>query len=256
MRVLRVALPAVLLAVAGLPSPVAAAAIPTARPVPSIAYVGPLFVPSLLGLGPALRLPHYCSASVVHSPGHYLAITAAHCVYGSGWGIEFAPGYSDGVSPYGVWAVRRAYLDPAWRRTRDPQHDFAVLQLGRHSGRGVEDATGPAPGLGSAPAAGTPVTVDGYLAGSGGRPITCTAPVYYTARYPSFDCAGYADGVSGGPWVAHGRIVGVTGGLHQGGCTPSTSYSSPFGRDVAALLTRAAAGGPGDLAPAPSGDGC
>jgi hypothetical protein len=227
-----------------------------AASVVSIPTVGPLFLPSALGIGPALRLPHYCTASVIHSPGHDLALTAAHCVIGSGFATEFAPGYHYGVSPYGVWAVRRAYVDAAWIRNQDPAHDFAILELARHGGVGVEDRTGPAPALGSAPAAGTQVTVDGYVAGFGGHPITCSAAVYYAAGYPTFDCPGYAGGVSGGPWLAGGQVVGAIGGLHQGGCTASTSYSAPFGPAVAALLVRAEAGGRGDVAPLPAGDGC
>ena len=219
------------------PGPVSVTSIPT---------VGPLFLPSVLGLGPALGLPHYCSASVVHSAGHDLALTAAHCVYGNGFAIEFAPGFHDGVSPYGVWAVRRVYLDAQWLHGHDPQHDFAVLQLARKGGRGVEDRTGAAPRLGHAPASGSTVTVDGYVAGSGGRPISCSASVYYTGGYPSFDCAGFRDGVSGGPWLQGGRVVGVIGGLHQGGCTAATSYSARFGADVAELLARAELGGPGN----------
>ena len=255
MRLRVVAATALALAVVFVPLTADAAPVPVARHVPSIPTVGPLFF-SALGLGPALRLPHYCSAGVVHSRGHNLVITAAHCVYGTGFGIEFAPGYSDGATPYGVWSVRRAYVDPGWKNDRDPQHDFAVLELAARGRRNVEDVTGSAPRLGSAPPAGSRVTVDGYLAGSGGTPITCTAPVYYTHGYPSFDCAGYADGVSGGPWLAGGRVVGVTGGLHQGGCTSSTSYSAAFGPDVAALLARARAGGPGDVVPLPGPDGC
>lgn len=237
------------------PAAAGAAPIRTAQTVTSIPTVGPLFFPSVLGLGPLLRLPHYCSASVVHSPGHDLVLTAAHCVYGRGLGIEFAPGYHDGVSPYGVWAVRHAYLDPAWLHGQDPQHDYAVLVLAPVAGHNVEDRTGAAV-LGTAPAAGTAVTVDGYVAGSGGRPITCTAPVYYTEGFPSFDCGGYAGGVSGGPWLAGGQVVGVIGGLHQGGCSPATSYSSAFGPATAALLARAAANAPADTAPIPGSDGC
>lgn len=238
------------------PATPASAAVPTARHVHSIPTVGPLFLGSVLGLGPVLRLPHYCSASVVHSRTHNLAITAAHCVYGTGSGIEFAPGYSGRTAPYGVWDVRRVYLDPAWLSDRAPQHDFAVLALAPHGTSNVEDATGRAPRLGVAPAAGTRVTVDGYVAGSGGTPITCTAPVYYTHRFPSFDCNGFAAGVSGGPWLAGGRLIGAIGGLHQGGCTASTSYTAAFGRAIAALLARAVAGDPGDSAPLPGGDGC
>ncbi|MDT4941859.1 MAG: hypothetical protein QOJ34_1948 [Pseudonocardiales bacterium] len=228
---------------------------PNAHHVHSIPTVGPLFL-SVFGLGPLLGLPHYCSAAVVHSPGHDLAITAAHCVYGTGAGIEFVPGYSGREIPYGAWSVRRVYLDPAWLRDRDPRHDVAILVLGARGGREVEDVTGPAPPLGTAAREGARVTVDGYPAGSGGTPITCTTQIYYTHGFPSFDCGGYVDGVSGGPWLHGGRIVGVTGGLHQGGCTPATSYSAPFGADVAALLARARSGGPGDTAPLPGGDGC
>lgn len=257
MRTLRIALLTGLLAVTGVAAPAvsAGAAGPTAQTVTSIPSVGPLFFPSLLGLGPALGLPHTCSASVVHSAGRDLVLTAAHCVFGTGLGFEFAPGYHDGVSPYGVWTVRRVYVDAAWAAGQDPQHDVAVLQVAPRAGGEVEDRTGAAT-LGAAPAAGTPVTVDGYVAGSGGRPITCTAPVYYTAGFPSFDCAGYAAGVSGGPWLTGGHVVGVVGGLHQGGCTDSTSYSPAFGSDVAALLARAERGGSGDVAPIPGSDGC
>jgi hypothetical protein len=229
---------------------------PVARHVPSIPTVGPLFLPSVLGLGSALGLPHYCSAAVVHSPRHDVAITAAHCMVGAGLGIEFAPGYSGRSTPYGVWAVRRVYVDPAWVQRRDSRYDVAVLLLARHGGRGVEDVTGRAPRFGPAPEPDRSVTVDGYLAGSGGTPITCTNRVYYTRRFPSFDCGGYGDGVSGGPWLADGRLVGVTGGLKQGGCTPSTSYSAPFGPRVAALLARARAGEPGDAAPVAGPAGC
>jgi hypothetical protein len=255
MRTLRILVLAGALGVAGIGAPTTAVAAPAARTVTSIQSVGPLFFPSLLGLGPALGLPHFCSGSVVHSASRDLVLTAAHCVYGTGVGFEFAPGYHDGVSPYGVWTVTRVYVDPAWTRDQDPQHDVALLRVAPRGGQQIEDRTAAAV-LTRAPAAGMPVTVDGYVAGSGGRPITCTAPVYYTSGFPSFDCAGYADGVSGGPWLTGAHAVGVVGGLHQGGCTDSTSYSPAFGADTFALLARAQAGGRGDIAPIPGSDGC
>ncbi|MBW8801696.1 MAG: trypsin-like serine protease, partial [Streptomyces sp.] len=202
-----------------------------------------------------LGLPHYCTASVVHSPSRDLVLTAAHCVYGTGLGIEFAPGFDDGATPYGTWTVTRAYVDRRWSTTHDTAHDVALLRVAPRAGHRIEDVTGGVP-LGAAPAAGRTVTVDGYLAGTGGRPISCTADVYYTGVYPSFDCGGFADGVSGGPWLAGGRLVGATGGLHQGGCTADTSYSAPFGPDTAALLARAAAGGAGDVVLPALDDGC
>lgn len=203
-----------------------------------------------------LRSVHYCSGSVVHSSGHDLVLTAAHCVLdGTGLGIGFAPGYHDGVAPDGIWTVTRVYVDDAWRLHRDPRHDVAILRVAPKDGRNVEDVAG-AHVLGTAPAAGIDVTATGYIAGRGGSPVTCSAPVYYTDGFPSFDCAGFAGGVSGGPWIADGRLVGETGGLHQGGCSSSTSYSPAFGPAVAALLARAETGGRGDLVPPAGPSGC
>jgi hypothetical protein len=232
-----------------------AASAQTAGPAGALARVGPLFFPSALGLGPQLQLPHYCTASVVHSSGHDLLLTAAHCVLGTGLETEFAPGYRNGVSPYGDWTVTAAYLDPHWLANQDPRYDFAVLAVAAQGARNVEDLTG-APALGSAPATGASVTVAGYVLGTGGVPTVCTARAYYTSGYPSFNCGGFSNGTSGGRWLAGGRLVGVIGGLQGGGCSASTSYSAPFGAVVAALLARAERRGAGDLAPVSLPLGC
>jgi len=224
-----------------------AATPPTAQQTVPISSVGTLFFPSVLGLFPLLHFPHFCSASVVHSASRDLVITAAHCVYGIGPTIEFVPGYDKGAAPYGVWDARRIYIDPAWKKGFDTRHDVAILRVAPRAGRKIEDVVGASP-LG-VPHAGTNVTVLGYKLGSGDRPLTCTNGLYLTDGYSSFDCAGYTDGVSGGPWLQSGSVVGVTGGLEQGGCGEYAEYSAPFGDDVAALLARAEAGGPGDVAP-------
>jgi hypothetical protein len=239
---------------AGSASPAAASA-PTATQVRSIPTVGALFVPSLLGLSQLLQLPHECSGSVVHSPRHDLVLTAAHCIAGTGLGYEFVPGYHDGLAPYGVWTVRRTYVNQLWAVRQDPQHDYAFLEIAPRDGRGIEDVVG-ANSLGPAPVAGQSVTVDGYVAGVDDEPIRCTSTVYYTDGYPSFDCDGFADGTSGGPWLAGGSVVGVIGGLHQGGCTPTTSYSPAFGADTFADWQRAAVGGASDLVLPALVDGC
>jgi hypothetical protein len=220
---------------------------PTAQTVTSIPTVGALFYPSVLGLLPMLNGPHFCSGSVVHSSGHDLVLTAAHCVYGPGLTLEFAPGFHDGIAPYGVWDVTKLYIDPAWAAGQDPHRDVALLQVAPRDGRQIEDVVGAHP-LG-VPSIGAAVTVDGYPAGSGGEPITCTNHIYDTQGYPSFDCNGFVSGVSGGPWYTGDRLVGATGGLDQGGCTDATSYSAPFGAWTFGLLQRAEADGPGDLAP-------
>jgi hypothetical protein len=64
-----------------------------------------------------------------------------------------------------------------------------------------------------------------------------------------FDCGGYTDGTSGGPFLARvqratglGTVIGVIGGYQQGGNTPSVSYSARFGRAVRTLYEAAVAG--------------
>ncbi|MFL6023768.1 MAG: trypsin-like serine peptidase [Marmoricola sp.] len=220
---------------------------PVAQPVETVPATGAVFYPSLLGLIPVLGGPHFCSASVVSSPSRNLVATAAHCVFGTGLTIEFAPLLHDDQLPAGTWSVQRIYIDPAWTASFDPRHDVAFLRVAPRGGKQLEDVV-PGRPLGT-PAAGSPVTVSGYPMGSGGRPVTCTAPLALVDGYSSLGCSGFGDGTSGGPWVQDGRLVGVVGGLEQGGCAPDVEYSTPFGPGVQALLARAAAGGPGDLVP-------
>ena len=221
-------------------------AVPAAHPVAPEPAVGALFFPSVGGLSVALHLPHVCSASVVHSTTRDLLITAAHCVVGTGLTMEFAPGFHDGIAPYGVWTVRRAYVPRSWRDHQDPAGDVAVLEVAPRAGRRIEDVVGAHP-VGT-PAAGHPVRLIGYPLGVDGRPIGCANTLHLSGGYPSMDCTGLTDGVSGGPWLQGGRVVGVIGGREQGGCG-DTTYSAPIAPVIGALLARAEAGRPSDLVP-------
>lgn len=215
--------------------------------------------------GPDVTGFHFCTASVVHSRAGDLVVTAAHCVSGTGRGLDFAPGYHDGQAPFGVWPVTAAYVSRSWRASQDPKADVAFLVVAPRRWRGrlepVEAVVG-GDRLATGPRPGTTTTVVGYPAGSGGRPVRCTNVVTSHGGYPEFDCGGFVGGTSGGPWIAtsgrtaRGALVGVIGGLHQGGCSPSVSYSAPFGPATEAVYLRAEAGGPGDDLPAPGGDGC
>jgi V8-like Glu-specific endopeptidase len=233
---------------------------PTATPFDGLPQVGPLFA------GSSDAGVHFCTAAVVHSPAHNLLVTAAHCVSGTGVGLFFAPKYHDGVAPYGMWRVEAAYADPRWLTGRDPRQDVAFLTVApqRRHGRPVEleevvggDRLAVSGGFKDL------ATVVGYPVGRGGRPITCTNHVYDHLGYAGFDCGGYVGGTSGGPWITHldratrrGDIDGVIGGLHQGGCTPSISYSSYFDDATSAVYERAVRGGRGDTLPTLGGDGC
>jgi V8-like Glu-specific endopeptidase len=238
--------------------PAAPPGTPTAQPVAGTSRVGPLF---LAGTGS----PHGCTAAVLASSTRDLIVTAAHCVNGTAAGTQFAPGYDRGATPYGVWTVTRAYVDPTWMASQDPAHDYAILRVAKkrsgHRPTGVEDVTGGAV-LGVAPSDGTPITDVAYNSGIDDQPISCTTAAHQTSAGPSFDCRGYVGGSSGSPWMsgdpdADGTaVLGVIGGQNEGGCFDYTSYSAPFDPAVLALLQRAEQGDTPDVVPPSGGSGC
>jgi V8-like Glu-specific endopeptidase len=206
--------------------------------------VGALFTTSAGKLG-----RHFCTATVVNSPHGDLVITAAHCVSGTS-GVVFVPGYDRGATPYGVWTVTKIYADRSWTSSSDPDDDVAFLRVGQpDSIVPIEDVTG-AEQLQTGTPARQLVEVIGYP-DSASMPIACRN----WTREPmsdqlEFDCGGYTDGTSGGPFLAdvnsqtaQGTVIGVIGGYEQGGLTPQVSYSPMFGANIAALYRLAVAGG-------------
>ena len=192
---------------------------------------------------------HFCTASVVNSPNGDLVITAAHCVTGAS-AMVFVPGYENGKTPYGIWTVTKVYADPAWMSSADPDDDVAFLRVSQPGSiTPIEDVTG-AEQLQTGSPTRRLVEVIGYP-NSGDEPIACQN--WTTEPMPEqleFDCGGYTDGTSGGPFLAdvdpltgQGTVIGVIGGYEQGGLLPQISYSSMFGPNVAALYQVAVAGG-------------
>ena len=210
-----------------------------------VAAVGALFSENSGRLG-----THFCTAAVVHSPHGDLAVTAAHCLSGTSRPVAFVPGYANGQQPYGIWQVTRVYTDEAWQSAQDPDHDVAFLQVSAASdGTRLEDVTG-AEQLGTGWAAPTLVQVIGYPNGAD-QPVLCgNWATSFSPTQLEFDCGGYTNGTSGGPFLAdvsagsgQGTIVGVIGGYQQGGDTPEVSYSAVFGAAVAVLFETAEASG-------------
>ena len=230
------------------------------------ARVGALFGADRAG---SLTGGHFCTAAVVHSAGHDLIATAAHCLDRSG-DLVFVPGYRDGKAPYGVWRVTARYTADGWATGQDEDSDvaFAVVE-GRRGGRGgtgaedaehdgnaehigntanagnVEDAVGGAYGFAVGTATGsTAVTVTGYP-DARETPVTCTnKPAAHSRTQQRIECPGFAGGTSGSPWVnGDGRIVGVLGGHEQGGVTDDVSYSVVLGGEAGALYRRVAGTG-------------
>jgi V8-like Glu-specific endopeptidase len=208
--------------------------------------VGALFMISGGELG-----RHFCSASVVDSTAGDLVITAAHCVTRMAPGqIAFVPGYHDGRAPYGVWLTSKVLADRAWRTAQNPDHDVAFLVVHKTgASTRIQDVTG-GEKLGTGWGARVWVHVLGYPDATE-RPVTChsqTKP--FGAREMEFDCGGYTDGTSGGPFLARvdsstgqGTVIGVIGGYEEGGDIASVSYSPRFGSAVQSLYQAAIAAG-------------
>jgi hypothetical protein len=194
---------------------------------------------------------HFCTASVVDSPPGDLVITAAHCVSGMAPGrIAFVPGYRSGLAPYGVWLTSEVLSDSAWRAWGDPDHDVAFLVVHQAgSSARVEDLTG-GERLGTGWPARVWVDVIGYP-DAAERPITCQSESKPLSSHEmEFDCGGYTDGTSGGPFLGHvdpgtgvGTVIGVIGGYEEGGDIASVSYSPGFGSAVHVLYQTAVAQG-------------
>ena len=208
--------------------------------------VGALFTTSAGQLG-----QHFCTASVVDSPAGDLVITAAHCVSGTQGTVDFVPGYDRGSTPYGVWTVTKVYVDQAWSSSSSQDDDFAFLRVSKPgSSVPVENVTGAERLDTNAPASRELVQVIGYPNATN-QPVTCQNRL----REPmtnqlEFDCDGYTDGTSGGPFLSdvdqasgQGLVIGVIGGYQQGGDVPQVSYSAALGANAAALYEQAVAGG-------------
>jgi len=199
---------------------------------------------------------HTCTAAVLHSSIGNLILTAAHCL-ASTYPTNFVPGFSGQADPAHTWTVDAIYLDPRWLGSHDPLADFAIARVHQNGGTSVESAVGTGLTLGTAPAAGTVVTVTGYPLTVGGTPIGCHGGTEMApGGFPSVQCSGMVAGTSGAPWRVDSTVVGLIGGLHGGGCDENVSYSPPFDGRLADLLHRAEAGGPADTAPEVFSDDC
>lgn len=196
---------------------------------------------------------HFCTASVVTSPGRDLLITAAHCIHGGQGGgyrtdIVFIPGYQDGTTPYGVWTPSRLIVDPRWASSSDPDFDVGFVVLQPLDGKNIEDVLG-ANQIGFDAGFSNLVRVTGYPS-SANVPVTCRNwTSQQSARQVRFDCGGFFGGTSGSPWITRfdprtrtGTIVGVIGGYQEGGDTDSISYSAYLNDAIRRLYVQAEAG--------------
>jgi trypsin len=192
---------------------------------------------------------HFCTASVVNSPAGDLAITAGHCMTNVSGAVVFIPGYNAGKTPYGIWQVTKVYVDKAWSSSQSQDDDVAFIRVSQpKSSTPIEDVTG-AETLATKTQVRQLVEVVGYPDAEN-QPITCenwtSQPMTDQLQ---FDCGGYTDGTSGGPFLAdvnpatgQGKVIGIIGGYEQGGDVAQISYSIEFEQNVASLYKTAVAG--------------
>ncbi|MEU7600377.1 trypsin-like serine protease [Streptomyces sp. NPDC041003] len=209
---------------------------PAVTPPPGgpAAFTGALFTDGL-------DSDHFCTATVVHSPGRNLIITAGHCLLEGdqrdGTAV-FAPAYANGMAPYGTWKIEEVFEDDRWAEGTDDDYDLAFARLAPDAkGRTIEDVTGAAV-LDTSGRAGEEVTVTGYPADRK-IPRTCTAvAVRESDAQQRFDCADFPGGTSGSAWIARdGKIIGIL----TGGDTDDVSTSTVLGEYAASLYAKATA---------------
>jgi V8-like Glu-specific endopeptidase len=230
--------------------PAAPTAMATSVPFSGTPAVGALFSAASDGL----LGPHFCTASVVDSPGGDLLMTAAHCVQGysasAPAGLVFVPGYDQGSAPYGLWQVTRIFVDRAWASEADPDDDVAFLTVAQPSSTTLQRVTGAESLAIGQPAAGV-LRVIGYPEDQD-QPIQCDNRVSsFSASQMQFNCKGFTNGTSGSPLLAGlnpatgtGTVIGVIGGYQQGGDTPDVSYAAALRGNVQALYDQAVAAAP------------
>jgi V8-like Glu-specific endopeptidase len=232
-----------------------AVAMTVSDPLEGSAFSGLPQVGAIFSYDGASTGSHFCTGSVVSSSVGDLVVTAAHCVYDSSSGsyindIAFVPGYHDGQEPYGIWTPSKIVVAQQWMDDADPDYDvaFVVVHQPGSSAR-IQDAVG-ADTLGINPSYSALSQVVGYPT-STEQPIACTnQTTQFSSTQLEFDCAGFPDGTSGGPFLTGvdaqtglGTVSGVIGGYEEGGDSPDVSYTAYFGSSVADLFAEAEAAG-------------
>jgi V8-like Glu-specific endopeptidase len=181
---------------------------------------------------------YVCSGTLVGGKHPDVVLTAAHCVTGgtaqastaqARWATNwiFAPGFHDGLMPYGEYTARRFFVMPDWTGPKggSEQYDVAFAQVTTATRYGTPSAAKPPPGLpgefarsqDQAPLSRT--YVFGYPAE---QPYTglyldyCAGPVAASGGSAATPC-GMTAGDSGGPWLAgfsprsgSGRVAAVS----------------------------------------------
>jgi V8-like Glu-specific endopeptidase len=190
-----------------------------------------------------------CTAAVVDAPNQSTLLTAGHCVNSPQNGlrtVSFAPGYHEGIKPFGEWASFRILQPGPWAASYNRRYDFAFVVIRRNAKRkAVEDAVGALPIAFNQPR-NQPYRIFGIPAEppyDGERLWACDSTGFETGGTlpgPSRVTAGcdFHGGASGGPWLsgqgAVGSVISEHVVLH-----PDVTIGPYLGDEAAALFALA-----------------
>jgi V8-like Glu-specific endopeptidase len=204
-----------------------------------------------------------CSGTLVGGKGTDVVLTAAHCVTGgpgkdgaTRWATNwmFAPGFVNGLPPYGEYTARRFFVSKDWTGPLGgrEQYDAAFVQVTTATLHGASSAAQAPSGLpvkfagrqDSAPL--SRAYVFGYpaeLPYSGLYLDYCAGPVAASGGSVRTPC-GMTAGDSGGPWLAgfsprsgSGQVVAVS--TYKVSGSPRALYGAVLGPQARALYERA-----------------
>ncbi|OZM71305.1 peptidase [Amycolatopsis antarctica] len=168
----------------------------------------------------------YCTATSVGGPEGDTVLTAAHCLtrpgtkYGAYQDLAFAPGYHDGIAPFGVFPVRVNTYPQSFTTTDQAGYDIGVVKVDPVAERSLRDTVG-AQEVDLSGVVGADVTVFGYPMTRpqlGQKQLFCesAAPASPTEGNLRTECD-MRGGASGGPWFRDfdpasrtGTLVSVT----------------------------------------------
>ena len=89
-----------------------------------------------------------CSGTVIASPNQSVVFTAGHCVNDGGphgpWAnhFVFAPGYHDGIAPFGYFKAREIWSTGPWLNSGNFSYDMGAVVLQRRAGQTVGSVAG------------------------------------------------------------------------------------------------------------------
>lgn len=160
---------------------------------------------------------YVCSGTAVNTTVGSLVWTAGHCVSDGpstfATNFMFAPGYYDGVTPYGKWTASMLYT--SWSGGNDFSTDFGAARVSNGTSATLSATVGSRPLSFDYSAAGS-FRSHGYPAAgkfNGQRLWACDSPLLYrdgsSATAPMGIGCDMTGGSSGGGWIRSGAVVSV-----------------------------------------------